>query len=151
MFLSDKNFLKVISLTPLVSIDILALNSKNEILLGMRKNAPARGKYFVPGGRILKNEPLGCAFSRLSRSELNRNFKLCRAHSLGLFEHFYTDSFFDDVVSTHYIANAFKVAIPDGGSLPLAQHSHYKFFNLEEALNSPQVHKYTKQYIQVVK
>ena len=31
-------------------------NKKSEILMGIRSNNPAKDFFFVPGGRILKNE-----------------------------------------------------------------------------------------------
>lgn len=46
------------------------LNEKNQILLGQRKNAPAKDDWFVPGGRVLKNEPLEQDFKRVSKNEL---------------------------------------------------------------------------------
>ena len=55
MFLTKKSFLNIISKTPLCSIDIL-INIKNKYLFGLRNNKPALGYYFVPGGRIFKNE-----------------------------------------------------------------------------------------------
>jgi colanic acid biosynthesis protein WcaH len=58
MLINKQQFLEVISRTPLVSIDLVIRDSKNRILLGRRVNEPARGKWFVPGSRILKDESL---------------------------------------------------------------------------------------------
>ncbi|WP_286745065.1 NUDIX domain-containing protein, partial [Aquabacterium sp. UBA2148] len=46
---------------PLVSIDLVLTDESNRLLLGLRRNAPARGWWFTPGGRIRKNEPLAAA------------------------------------------------------------------------------------------
>jgi colanic acid biosynthesis protein WcaH len=54
--LSRSSFIDVVKRTPLVSIDIIVENRRNQVLLGLRKNEPAKGFWFVPGGRILKNE-----------------------------------------------------------------------------------------------
>ncbi|WP_324295571.1 NUDIX domain-containing protein [Rheinheimera sp. UJ51] len=62
MFLDNSTFSTVLASTPLVSIDLLIENTKGEILLGERKNRPAQGFWFVPSGRILKNESLAAAF-----------------------------------------------------------------------------------------
>lgn len=47
-------FKTVIESTPLVSIDLIVLNSEGKILLGKRLKHPAQGYWFVPRGRILK-------------------------------------------------------------------------------------------------
>ena len=54
MFLKKNLFLKIIRSTPLCSIDIL-IKIKNKYIFGLRLNRPAKN-YFVPGGRIFKNE-----------------------------------------------------------------------------------------------
>ncbi|EEV8692583.1 GDP-mannose mannosyl hydrolase, partial [Escherichia coli] len=41
--LTDEEFINVIKLTPLISIDFIVKNKRNEILLGKRVNSPARG------------------------------------------------------------------------------------------------------------
>ena len=58
MFLTDDKFLDVIKATPLVAIDLIIKNSSGFVLLGKRFNRPARGFWFVPGGRIRKDETL---------------------------------------------------------------------------------------------
>ena len=65
MHLSKKEFLEVITRTPLVSIDLVIRDPKNRILLGFRTNEPAKNKWFVPGGRIKKGENIEEAFKRV--------------------------------------------------------------------------------------
>ena len=64
-------FKTVVESTPLISIDLIVRNKKGEVLLGQRINRPAKGDWFVPGGRILKDESFDNAFKRLIKSELN--------------------------------------------------------------------------------
>ena len=66
MKLDSATFLKIVELTPLVSIDLIVFNDKDEVLLGYRKNRPARDSWFVPGGKILKDERIHQAFRRIS-------------------------------------------------------------------------------------
>ena len=51
-------FKTVIASTPLISIDLVIKNNTGRILLGKRTNRPAQGFWFVPGGRVLKDEPV---------------------------------------------------------------------------------------------
>ena len=60
-FLSHAEVDTVIRLAPLIAIDLVIRNARDEVLLGLRKNEPAKGCYFVPGGMILKNERLADA------------------------------------------------------------------------------------------
>lgn len=53
-WLDATTFETVIVYTPLVSIDLLVKNRKGEYLFGLRKNRPAQGYWFVPGGRLQK-------------------------------------------------------------------------------------------------
>jgi colanic acid biosynthesis protein WcaH len=64
MFLEKDTFKTVIASTPLVSIDLVVTNQNGEALLGKRLNRPAKDFWFVPGGRILKEESLAAAFRR---------------------------------------------------------------------------------------
>ncbi|EIB9633284.1 GDP-mannose mannosyl hydrolase, partial [Escherichia coli] len=50
MFLDDNAFKNIIRNTPLISIDLIIQNEKDEYLVGKRNNRPARGFWFVPGG-----------------------------------------------------------------------------------------------------
>ena len=65
-FLDDKLFKLIVSNTPLFSIDIVLINEKNEILTGLRKNPPAKNFWFLPGGRVKKNQTLEEAFCEIT-------------------------------------------------------------------------------------
>ena len=95
-FLNKAEFSNIIDATPLVSIDLVIENLSNEVLLGCRNNRPAKGYWFVPGGRILKGESMNNAFKRLTLAELGREFSRCQAEFLGPYEHFYEDFVFGE-------------------------------------------------------
>jgi colanic acid biosynthesis protein WcaH len=63
VFLDKELFSTVIESTPLISIDLVVKNNLGQTLLGQRLNKPAKGFWFVPGGRILKDESLATALS----------------------------------------------------------------------------------------
>ena len=56
--LDSNTFKTVVHSASLVSIDLIILNEDGEVLLGKRKNKPAKGFYFTIGGRVFKNESL---------------------------------------------------------------------------------------------
>jgi len=155
MWLPDQVFKTVIQSTPLISIDLVVRNEKNEVLLGKRLNAPAKDYWFVPGGRIQKDESLDDAFKRLINEELglNLNIKRHETNFLGVYEHFYNDNVFDDLSSTHYIVITYEIEISNMSlsELPLLQHAEYKWFSIENLLESQIVNKFSKYYFDKVK
>ena len=91
-FLSQAELDTVIRLAPLIAIDLIIRNARDEVLLGLRKNEPAKGCYFVPGGMILKNERLAKAFARLAKTETDHAASFDDARLIGVFEHFYDNN-----------------------------------------------------------
>lgn len=149
MFLEKDTFKTVIASTPLVSIDLIVRNKAGECLLGYRNNKPAQGFWFVPGGRILKDEPMHIAFTRLVKDELGINLVLTDATFNGVYEHFYDDFVFGDEVTTHYVVLGYELIVDIAlNDLPQAQHSEYKWFSRDELLKAENVHVHSKWYFE---
>jgi colanic acid biosynthesis protein WcaH len=148
MFLDKNTFATVIKSTPLISIDLVVIGVDGKVLLGRRLNKPAQGAWFVPGGRILKNESLALAFKRLTKEELGLEFTIEQAYLTGPFEHFYQDNVFGEQFSTHYIVLAYRLNLDAVlNNLPLdMQHGSYQWFEIENLLKDEQVHHHTKSY-----
>lgn len=148
-FLDKTTFETVIENSPLISIDLLVENSKGEYLLGYRNNRPAQGFWFVPGGRILKNEAIDEAFRRLTLKELGVKFERSSAMFLGPYEHFYDDFVFGEGVTTHYVVLGYKLQLDVVlTSLPSEQHAKYKWLTRSEMLASSNVHVHSKWYVE---
>ena len=148
MFLDQQTFSTVIKSSPLVSIDLVVINQNGQALLGQRLNRPAKGFWFVPGGRILKNESLASAFKRLTHDELGTEFAIEQATLQGPYDHFYNDNVFGEEFSTHYVAISFVIKLTQPlSNLPMdVQHNGYKWFAINELLSDTAVHKHTKWY-----
>lgn len=84
-----EHFVELVRGLPLVSVDLVLVRDGIEILLGLRTNRPAQGSWFVPGGRILKDERRADALKRVAARELgiadvagsNRNSLACSSTS----------------------------------------------------------------------
>ncbi len=129
---------------------MIIFNKDNQVLLGYRKNEPAKDTWFVPGGVILKNEKISHAFSRISLDELGMSINMDAFNFLGVYEHFYDKNFDGDPeFGTHYIVLAYmiKMQIPIS-QLPDEQHNTYKWFDINDLLNDERVHDNTKVYFQ---
>ncbi|MCT7563755.1 GDP-mannose mannosyl hydrolase [Aliarcobacter butzleri] len=136
----------LVDIAPLISIDFIIKNSENKILLGKRVNKPAKDYYFTLGGRVYKNETINEAKKRVLKEEVGVNIDGYNLKYIGLFEHFYNDSFVDDYISTHYINLAYEINISNIKDLPKKQHSNYIWLSFNELLDSNEVHKYVKDY-----
>ena len=142
-----ETFKTIVASTPLISIDLIVRNTQGEILLGKRTNRPAKGYWFVPGGRVLKDETLESAMIRLTKTELNLDSN--QTTFKGVYQHFYDDNFSEDNFTTHYVVLAYEMVVDDKLlSLPVEQHSEYHWFTEDELLNSLSVHEHTKWYFQ---
>ncbi|MFT6919595.1 MAG: colanic acid biosynthesis protein WcaH [Cognaticolwellia sp.] len=147
MFLDNNTFETVIDSTPLISIDLVVKNPQGQFLFGFRTNRPAQDYWFVPGGRIQKNESMKNAFTRLCLHELGLIFSIEQATFLGLYEHFYDDSVFGDHVSTHYVVLGYQITVDDSQlSLTTEQHSQYQWFDIDVLLTQDNVHQHSKWY-----
>ncbi|WP_336001822.1 NUDIX domain-containing protein [Halorientalis halophila] len=106
---------------PLVSVD-LVVETDDGVVLGKRENDPAKGEWFVPGGRAHKHESLTDAVDRVAAAELGCNVTVER--QLGVYEHFYDTAELDDVGGKHYVPIGFHVRPEEGSELrPDDQHS----------------------------
>ena len=136
---------------PLVSVDLVLVRGGTEILLGLRTNRPAQGSWFVPGGRILKDEPRADALKRVAARELGiADIAALKPQLLGVFEHFYPDCFAGDIgVSTHYVVIAHRIDVPLGFEVPGCdnQHAELRWWPIAEAAASADVHRYTRDYL----
>ena len=146
-WLNKDSFRHIVASTPLISIDLIVRNEAGQVLLGQRLNRPAQGYWFVPGGRVRKDERLAAAFERLTEDELGIRLPMATADFLGPFEHFYPDNFSGADFSTHYVVLGYElISSASLDTLPVEQHASYHWFSVHELLASEQVHPHTKRY-----
>jgi colanic acid biosynthesis protein WcaH len=148
MKLNLDQFKHVVDNTVLVSLDLLLINQRNQVLVGRRLHAPARGYLFVPGGRIHKGETVTEALMRIAAQETGLCLSLDQVVLHGIYDHIYTDSFFEEpAISTQYVVIACRYAVrSDVPMLADEQHENLCFMPISELLMSPEVHPYTKNY-----
>lgn len=147
--LPANDWLEVIARAPLVSIDLIVRDARGRILVGLRRNEPAAGTWFVPGGSIRKNETLDAAFARVTHTELGVALARRDARFVGVFEHVYSTNFLRTPgIGTHYVVLAHEITAPPLDHLPPAQHGEYRWMTALELREHPQVHPYTRAYCQ---
>jgi colanic acid biosynthesis protein WcaH len=148
MTLDLQTFATIVKHAPLAAIDLIVRRADGRVLLGLRSNKPAQGTWFVPGGRIMKDERFSGAFQRLARQELGVELSFQQARFLGVYEHFYTDNYSEaGDFGTHYVTLAYELDKPEAmDDLPLDQHHAFRWWAVDELLNSEEVHPNTKAY-----
>jgi colanic acid biosynthesis protein WcaH len=146
--LTPEHFKNVVRDTVLVSLDLLLVNERDEVLVGRRKNAPARGCLFVPGGRVMKGETLRSALRRVAKQETGLDLALDQVVLQGVYDHMYEDSFFDDSgISTQYVVIACRGFLSsDTPIVPDQQHDSLRFVPIAGLLRDPRVHPSTQAY-----
>jgi colanic acid biosynthesis protein WcaH len=153
-FLHSADFERAVGALPLVSVDWVLLNPIGQMLLGNRRNAPARLWWFTPGGRVRKNEPLTHCLKRVAFDELGlKASDVTDAKLMGVWDHFYEDSAFNTEVSTHYVNLPHLLRLPhtlDLNALPTDQHSFWRWQDVKVAAVSLDVHPYVRLYAQWV-
>jgi colanic acid biosynthesis protein WcaH len=147
-WISPEDFATVVRLTPLVAIDLIIRDPDERVLVGRRNFEPAKGVFFVPGGRITKNETREAALRRLTREEIGVELGLDRAVLLGVYDHLYRTNRFEAAgYGTHYVTLGYELRVPvQPESLPTDQHHEYRWLSPQEILDSPEVHDNTKAY-----
>ena len=141
-----------IEFVPLVALDLIIKNNKEEILLGMRTNSPAKNYWFVPGGRVIKYEELKSTLKNISLNELGIELKLTDVKLYGIYDHIYKNENYleNGKFGTHYVVITLIYEDKENKinltKLPKIQHNKYKFFSIKELLNNNEVHQYTKTY-----
>lgn len=152
VWLDNDIFTQSIAALPLISIDLCVLSDDSRLLLGHRKNSPAKGWWFTPGGRIRKGEPFHLAMSRIAREELGwSSFPSERATLMGVWDHFFADSAMDPNLPTHYInlPHYIRLSAAEMSKLDLPadeQHSDWKWMPIAQACIDSKTHPYARAY-----
>ena len=151
--LAAEDFDDAVRLTPLVAIDVIVRSPDGRVLVGRRRNEPAKGQFFTTGGRITKNETLAAAFRRISLAELGVELNIEHAQFVGVFEHLYaTNNHEVPGFGTHYVVLAYEVTAAEKDlRLPADQHGEFERMTEAELLRSPEVHPNVKAYFTATK
>ena len=146
-YIPTPTYLQVIEHAPIVSIDLIIFNNEGNVLLGKRKNEPAKEFWFVPGGRLRKNESNRTALERIADEELGTSFQGDEFSLSGAYNHIYNNNFKHNKFGTHYICFAYSLIL-DKPLNPIKddQHTEFIWLNPIDVMKNPQVHSNVKNY-----
>ncbi len=151
-FLNDSDWKNCVKSIPITAIDLIISRNNQDILMGKRLNPPAKGLFFVPGGRVYKNETIENAFERIVKEETGLDLKFYNSNLFGIYQHFYNDSIWESSeVSTHYIVLAYKISIINFTKLNLTkQHKSSRWIKKVE-ISDENIHHYSREYLKDLK
>ncbi|MXR50433.1 NUDIX domain-containing protein [Halovenus sp. WSH3] len=140
-WIPDEEWATIVRNVPIVSVDLL-IRSEEGIVLGKRTNEPAKGEWFIPGGRVHKGETRTEAVDRIAADELGVEVEI--VESLGAFEHIYETAEIGGVGTKHYLANGYVVDPLTDQFQADGQHADFQVFTA-----APQsLHQNVRAYIQ---
>lgn len=71
-----KIFQNTVKYFPTFAVNIVLVNGRGEIIFVKRKNNPAKGQYYLPGGRMLNGETVFRCAGRIMKEELGIKGKI---------------------------------------------------------------------------
>ena len=143
--LSQKDLYDVIEKTTLTSVDLLII-CNNQVLLGKRKNNPAKGYLFNPGAKTFKFETQDTAIRRIAKTECG--LVVDNYQYVGVYDHIYNNNFQDEKVKTHCVSNCYKIILSHKVfAQPDNQHELFYWVNIDDALEREDVHPYVKLFL----
>jgi colanic acid biosynthesis protein WcaH len=149
MSLPNSAFRNVVKNTPLVSIDLVITDPSGAVLMGWRENEPAKRTWFVPGGRIRKDEKIADAFERIIRTETGLVKRLDESRFGGVYEHLYSTNCFEDAgFGTHYCVLAYLIRLGERPHITIdSQHTRMEWLTPSSA----DIHPYSRAYFDLLR
>ncbi len=136
-------YTQILEHMPIPAVDFVLQNQK-KVLLALRKDEPAKGQWWIPGGRIQKNETLEAAIKRKALQEIGIEVEIIR--KINCYEVFFDNAPFPEVkTGVHYLSVCYLIKPKDKNiviTLDKTQEKHKWIDKIE-----PTLHPYVKQVL----
>lgn len=136
MKIPEKTYKKILSSVPIICVDLLILKqtkikSRKKFLLMKRNNKPLMGQWWLPGGRVYKNESLLDAVKRKCKEECN--LLVDKYKKIGIIEYIGVEAPFKNMKDgVHIVSIVYEVTPKNGDILLDSQHNDYNWFYKNE-------------------
>ncbi|MDE2040070.1 MAG: NUDIX domain-containing protein [Elusimicrobia bacterium] len=138
--IAEKAYREICRRVPIACVDVVVA-CRGSFLLGLRAQSPARGRWFLPGGRILKGERLAWAASRKLADELGLRAAPSRFRFLAVDETMFQGPSQGGSKHTINVVFALRLARRPRLRLDLRQNSRARWFSAVE----PGWHPYVRR------
>ena len=107
-FIPKEKYKEIMEILPILCADLI-IQKEGKILVGLRKNQPLKNEWWIPGGRVFKNERLEEAAIRKAKEEFNLDVKIEK--ELGVYECIEKETEFEDIkTGSHTLSVVFQVS-----------------------------------------
>jgi len=135
MFIEKNLYKQIVTYCPIPTVDIIFINEQHQILLCLRNNAPLKEVYYIPWGRIYKNETYYDALKRKSKEEVSLDIDVNKLRFVKVYDDIFDNSAFWEVWE-HCITLTFFYPLTRNEEKNIkiwdTQHTEYKFFDIHE-------------------
>ena len=119
---------EIISVIPIVCVDIVIRNEVGKVLLARRENEPLKNQWWVVGGRIQSGESARQACIRKTFEEVG--LKIDELQFLGFYEDVFDKNSFDISKPYHTLSLVFETRVTSKQVIHLDdQHSEWAWFD----------------------
>lgn len=119
MFVAEELYAQILQVMPIPCVDLLVMDGTGNVLLLLRKNEPAAGQWWFPGGRVLFGEKREDAVRRKLEEECGL-FSM-QFHEVGTFDLLLNTG---QEACAHFITTLFKVQVTRESNIRLDHQSH---------------------------
>jgi len=112
-----KQYKRILELMPILCVDVAIRNARGEYLLVKRANNPLKGRWWVIGGRVHKNEKLERAVIRKVRQEIGLAVR--RMRPIGYYEDTFKDNAIRLATPLHAVSVVFSVEVGNNAKIRL--------------------------------
>lgn len=130
---------KIVSVMPITSVEAIIRDKENRILVLKRNNAPVKGEWWFPGGRVHKGETLSEALIREVKEETGLDIKV--VNTVGVYTRVFPER--------HDISIVFLCSLNTGNLELNQEHSDVKFLSTKKAMRElhPELQRVIKDAI----
>lgn len=116
----DDLYREIHACLPILCVDVVVCDEQGRFVLIKRKNNPERGKWWIPGGRVLKNERVVAAARRKLREELgiaNADWSM-----LGAYDYLEENGYYHGI-SAHMYSVVFRAEVKSSVTITTDAHA----------------------------
>jgi len=121
MIIPAEHYKQIIEVLPILCVDVIVRNNRDEYLLIKRANEPRKGEWWVIGGRLLKGETLEQAVVRKVWEETG--LKVEAGYPIGYYEDVSQENPFGLTEPLHAVSVVFSTVVTNNQPIKLDDQS----------------------------
>ena len=144
MFIPDSLYRQILPVMPIPCVDLLVVDRLRNILLLKRRNEPAKGLWWVPGGRVHMGETRAASAARKLREECGLDLQHNPPKEIS------TEDLFLPIgqgAISHTICTVFLVEVGAGAPVVLDSQSDASAWRTAQDWRTEDLHPYVRKIV----